>query len=192
MAVLCPFCRDTPTVPSTYALCSQCDVVYCKECLEDWTNKYASMCPVCKIRTKFTRSKKVIGDGRARLSELKSRAPPEVVAPRIAPGSGELAQAAVNPEWLEKRREEDDEAASLELARQLGDEGVRRDEPDAATMALIEQMQRENDEQLRLKQEREEADAELARRLHEQEKPPKKKRPAPAAFPPPTTRRRVR
>ena len=173
----CVFCKeefaDNPDLePVVYAPCQQCDVLYCRPCLEEYLSKYESQCSVCKTKVKVRRSITMIADGEERRRAHDRRAAQESsqasdAVRRVAPVAGELLEQAVDPAFLLQRRQADDDAASRREAERLQREFNQApsrgpEEPDAATRALMEQLQRE--------------DAEARRRAAEPAPPPPAKR----------------
>ena len=157
----CVFCKeefaDNPELePVVYAPCQQCDVLYCRPCLEEYLSKYESQCSVCKTKVKVRRSITMIADGEERRRAHDRRAASEAsqasdAVRRVAPVAGELLEQAVDPAFLLQRRQADDDAASRREAERLQREFNQApsrgpEEPDAATRALMEQLQREDAE----------------------------------------------
>ena len=157
----CVFCKeefaDNPELePVVYAPCQQCDVLYCRPCLEEYLSKYESQCSVCKTKVKVRRSITMIADGEERRRAHDRRAANEAsqasdAVRRVAPVAGELLEQAVDPAFLLQRRQADDDAASRREAERLQREFNQApsrgpEEPDAATRALMEQLQREDAE----------------------------------------------
>ena len=157
----CVFCKeefaDNPDLePVVYAPCQQCDVLYCRPCLEEYISKYESQCSVCKTKVKVRRSITMIADGEERRRAHDRRAASEAsqqsdAVRRVAPVAGELLEQAVDPAFLLQRRQADDDAASRREAERLQREFESQaprgpEEPDAATRALMEQLQREDAE----------------------------------------------
>ena len=157
----CVFCKeefaDNPDLePVVYAPCQQCDVLYCRPCLEEYLSKYESQCSVCKTKVKVRRSITMIADGEERRRAHDRRAASEAsqasdAVRRVAPVAGELLEQAVDPAFLLQRRQADDDAASRREAERLQREFNQApsrgpEEPDAATRALMEQLQREDAE----------------------------------------------
>jgi hypothetical protein len=157
----CVFCKeefaDNPDLePVVYAPCQQCDVLYCRPCLEEYLSKYESQCSVCKTKVKVRRSITMIADGEERRIAHDRRAASEAsqqsdAVRRVAPVAGELLEQAVDPAFLLQRRRADDDAASRREAERLQREFNQApsrgpEEPDAATRALMEQLQREDAE----------------------------------------------
>ncbi|CAH0379748.1 unnamed protein product [Pelagomonas calceolata] len=157
----CVFCKeefaDNPDLePVVYAPCQQCDVLYCRPCLEEYVSKYESQCSVCKTKVKVRRSITMIADGEERRRAHDRRAANEAsqvsdTVRRVAPVAGELLEQAVDPAFLLQRRQADDDAASRREAERLQREFNQApsrgpEEPDAATRALMEQLQREDAE----------------------------------------------
>ena len=157
----CVFCKeefaDNPELePVVYAPCQQCDVLYCRPCLEEYLSKYESQCSVCKTKVKVRRSITMIADGEERRRAHDRRAAQESsqasdAVRRVAPVAGELLEQAVDPAFLLQRRQADDDAASRREAERLQREFNQApsrgpEEPDAATRALMEQLQREDAE----------------------------------------------
>ena len=155
----CVFCKeefaDNPDLePVVYAPCQQCDVLYCRPCLEEYFSKYESQCSVCKTKVKVRRSITMIADGEERRRAHDRRAASEAsqasdAVRRVAPVAGELLEQAVDPAFLLQRRQADDDAASRREAERLQREFNQApsrgpEEPDAATRALMEQLQRED------------------------------------------------
>ena len=155
----CVFCKeefaDNPELePVVYAPCKQCDVLYCRPCLEEYLSKYESQCSVCKTKVKVRRSVTMIADGADRRRAHDRRAADSQRSDgvrHVAPVAGELLEQAVNPAFLLQRRQADDDAASRREAERLQREFNQApsrgpEEPDAATRALMEQLQREDAE----------------------------------------------
>ena len=175
----CVFCKeefaDNPDLePVVYAPCQQCDVLYCRPCLEEYLSKYESQCSVCKTKVKVRRSITMIADGEERRRAHDRRAASEAsqasdAVRRVAPVAGELLEQAVDPAFLLQRRRADDDAASRREAERLQREFNQApsrgpEEPDAATRALMEQLQREDAEARRRAAERAPAPAPPAKR----------------------------
>ena len=120
ITVDCVICKenllDHPTKrPVIFAPCESCDVLYCDSCLEANVTNFNSKCTICGQRVRLTRSTVISKDGSARLAEhaAKEREKARPAAPvRLAPEGGELAYACVNPHYLKKRQQEDNEAES--------------------------------------------------------------------------------
>ena len=155
----CVFCKeefaDNPELePVVYAPCKQCDVLYCRPCLEEYLSKYESQCSVCKTKVKVRRSVTMIADGAERRKAHDRRAADSQRSDgvrHVAPVAGELLEQAVDPAFLLQRRQADDDAASRREAERLQREFEQApsrgpEEPDAATRALMEQLQREDAE----------------------------------------------
>ena len=75
----CVFCKeefaDNPDLePVVYAPCKQCDVLYCRPCLEEYLSKYESHCSVCKTKVKVRRSVTMIACGKERRKAHDRRA----------------------------------------------------------------------------------------------------------------------
>ena len=140
--------------PVVYAPCQQCDVLYCRPCLEEYISKYESQCSVCKTKVKVRRSVTMIADGAERRKAHDRRAADSQRSDgvrHVAPVAGELLEQAVDPAFLLQRRQADDDAASRREAERLQREFEQApsrgpEEPDAATRALMEQLQREDAE----------------------------------------------
>ena len=163
----CVFCKeefaDNPELePVVYAPCKQCDVLYCRPCLEEYLSKYESQCSVCKTKVKVRRSVTMIADGADRRKAHDRRAADSQRSDgvrHVAPVAGELLEQAVDPAFLLQRRRADDDAASRREAERLQREFNQApsrgpEEPDAATRALMEQLQREDAEARRREQAR--------------------------------------
>ena len=155
----CVFCKeefaDNPELePVVYAPCKQCDVLYCRPCLEEYLSKYESQCSVCKTKVKVRRSVTMIACGKERRRAHDRRAADSQRSDgvrHVAPVAGELLEQAVDPAFLLQRRQADDDAASRREAERLQREFEQApsrgpEEPDAATRALMEQLQREDAE----------------------------------------------
>ena len=155
----CVFCKeefaDNPDLePVVYAPCKQCDVLYCRPCLEEYLSKYESQCSVCKTKVKVRRSVTMIACGKERRKAHDRRAADSQRSDgvrHVAPVAGELLEQAVDPAFLLQRRQADDDAASRREAERLQREFNQApsrgpEEPDAATRALMEQLQREDAE----------------------------------------------
>mmetsp|Transcript_23084 Transcript_23084/g.60009 ORF Transcript_23084/g.60009 Transcript_23084/m.60009 type:complete len:324 (-) Transcript_23084:9-980(-) len=155
----CVFCKeefaDNPDLePVVYAPCKQCDVLYCRPCLEEYLSKYESQCSVCKTKVKVRRSVTMIACGKERRKAHDRRAADSQRSDgvrHVAPIEGELLEQAVDPAFLLQRRRADDDAASRREAERLQREFNQApsrgpEEPDAATRALMEQLQREDAE----------------------------------------------
>ena len=194
----CVFCKeefaDNPDLePVVYAPCQQCDVLYCRPCLEEYLSKYESQCSVCKTKVKVRRSITMIADGEERRRAHDRRAANEAsqasdAVRRVAPVAGELLEQAVDPAFLLQRRQADDDAASRREAERLQREFNQApsrgpEEPDAATRALMEQLQREDAEARRR------AAAERARAAAAREAPKVGGRPRPDDDQPAAARR---
>ena len=173
----CVFCKeefaDNPDLePVVYAPCKQCDVLYCRPCLEEYLSKYESQCSVCKTKVKVRRSVTMIADGAERRKAHDRRAADSQRSDgvrHVAPVAGELLEQAVDPAFLLQRRQADDDAASRREAERLQREFNQApsrgpEEPDAATRALMEQLQREDAEARRRAAADAEAEGEQRRR----------------------------
>jgi hypothetical protein len=145
------FADDPDLEPVCYAPCKRCDVLYCRKCLTRYIQDYETQCSVCKAKIKITRSMTVIIDGADRRRAHDRRAQDSQQSDgvrRVAPVAGSLLEQAVDPSFLQRRRAQDDDAASRREAERLAallEEAPRAPEsPDAATRALMEQLQQED------------------------------------------------
>lgn len=151
----CPICREKLSQeldPVKFALC-ECEIMYCRECLEKWLNDSNTKCPTCSVTVKITRNSR--------------RTLMESVHLTDATSSDESdSEVTQRTRQIAKHGEVGEHFRELENKR-LCDRLIKDD--DEISSRVASELMSAEEESRQAKELKEIEDAELARRLQEEE-----------------------